>query len=213
MPGIKSTFICYFRPVYATLRPFVTNGPEFLYNSNFPLRIMAMRQLDQSRPPNRQSVRRQHDPSAYDEHLVLKIPLLLWAAMLYTLHSPVAVLLLRLGNKTGNLDYLQQTIDLPGLLAALPGLIVLIAAFRRVPAAGTVWRRVWRHGAGLLLTALGCDIALSAYFVFDQQGMLAWSPILAVKLALTLFFATLLCSSRRIRDTFLEFPPPVPPTP
>ncbi|MBX9606954.1 MAG: DUF2919 domain-containing protein [Gammaproteobacteria bacterium] len=139
-----------------------------------------------------------YHPDAYDEHFALRIPLTLWAVLLYALHAECLLLLGHLPQAGAELGYLLAYVAPNELVASLPALAVLVAALRRRPTAGRLPRFVWRQGAWLLLASLVADLALA---LTSRHG--AWA---AARVAGDLASIAVVVTSARIRDTFADFP-------
>lgn len=155
---------------------------------------------------------KQYPVSEYDSHFSLKVNLSTWGALLF-LARPFVILLISIANRRDKMglmnffyhDPIAMTID---IFAALPALLVIFAWVRRLPAASDPIRWIWSHGRSLLLLATLINIAS----VFLP---LAWNPNVRMqipelsKLAICVAILFMLVKSKRIKDTFDDFPPPV----
>jgi hypothetical protein len=149
-----------------------------------------------------------YPPSFYDENLNLKIGAGLLAVVLF-LCRPYVVLLLSVANrndKMGLLDllYADRTALAAAAVAALPALAVLFAMIRRRPEAGPLPRKLWRWGRWLLLASTALNIPIVLMRITGTYPRIHNLDLLQL-LAVT-WIATYLLGSRRIRDTFADFP-------
>ena len=144
----------------------------------------------------------------YTEDLVLRVPLALWLAMLF-LTRHIALLGITFLPTTG-----QEVLMLRGLvrpeylIADLIALPVLIAAARRRPEAGPVWRAVWPWGRVWLTTSAVSFPVLAVGGLLTSGRLLTIGidgPLVAGLLA-SLAVIVYLWRSPLARDVFREFP-------
>lgn len=148
----------------------------------------------------------------YDADLKLKVPLLLWLALLFGVRHFFLVALAGLmpsESETTAWVGLQAHYEL--LACNLPALLVLLATGHRIPDAMPVMRWIWRHGR--LLVALSY-ISTMAGFCLLNRALLA-NPasdgfgVALFILATDMFMMTAVLRSELLKDLFLEFPDPV----
>jgi hypothetical protein len=153
--------------------------------------------------------------ACFDKHACLKPSTGLVASVLFLCRAvllPVFIGLASIKGSSQGMTWVLAGNAHPALtsLFALPALAVLVALVRRSPQAGPWLRRTWAHGRSLLLlSALAqAGIALrdvtAGGLAVDSAAALASIVVLALLIALIGY----LLLSRRVRDSFLEFPPP-----
>jgi tetratricopeptide (TPR) repeat protein len=144
-------------------------------------------------------------PWHYDRFYRLKVPFLLWLAMLYGL-APAAFLI----------PQARSAADLWGELlgdwrmvpACLPILLVMVAAGYRVPETGRWMRSAWRYGRQLMLAGY---LGSAAVFVVLHRQVLASVDHLLFPVALSILLLdaaaiAYLFGSHLLRDLFADFP-------
>jgi hypothetical protein len=155
-----------------------------------------------------------YSPGSYDNHLTLKPPLLLWIAVVYLSRAitlPVLVKLSALGGGSADTtEFMRGLFSASTLLPSGVAAIVLYPLLRRSPSASERARWIWARGRLLLGTAAVLD------FVLSLTGGLAWhgelanpSPATLLTEAFDLYFLAYILASRRVRDTFADFPAPL----
>jgi len=144
----------------------------------------------------------------YDEHVVLKIPPLLWLAMLFLVRHSVLLLLTFLPRTGETMTYLRDFVDPLFLFADLPAGIVLFAAARRKPGMPGWICALWRHGRLLLATSsLLYLLLLMASLVFSARPLrLAVNEALILSLLSNLVILAYLARAPLVRDVFAQFP-------
>lgn len=151
-----------------------------------------------------------HPAYRYDEHLVLKIPPLLWMAMLFLVRHAILILLSYLPRTGDAMIYLRDLVDPIFLLADLPAALVLFSAVRRKPEAPDWMRALWQKGRTLLAgSALLYLVLLAGSLTASARpplSILSEALILSVFLNLTVL--AYLGRSPLVRDVFAEFPIP-----
>ncbi len=145
-----------------------------------------------------------------DEYGCLRISSGLWLIIVY-LCRHVVLLLLGATSSLATFTYGQTGAsygvlysDPWFLLASAPALPVLAAGLRRVPSAPEVIRVIWRAGGFLLMLAAALDLAILAILVVTTNVRIEVIHISQATLSAICLF--LLVRSRRIKDTFAEFP-------
>jgi hypothetical protein len=144
----------------------------------------------------------------YTDDLVLRVPPGLWLVMLFLVRHLLLLgitFLPTMGQETLVLRGLIQPQYLIADLAALP---ILVAATRRRPEAGWVWRVLWPWGRALLTASALAFPALAAGRLLASGRPLALGvdgPLLASLLA-SLTVVAYLWRSPLARDVFREFP-------
>lgn len=146
-----------------------------------------------------------YHPDAYDEHFALRIPFTLWMVLVYAAHVGLFVLIAKLPHEGIDLGFITSLVDNYGLAASLPAILVLFAALRRRPSAGRGWRLLWRYGRGLVALSIVLNLALLGSSLMEGVHSRA-ADANAIRIALDLFSLCVLAASRRIRDTFADFP-------
>lgn len=144
----------------------------------------------------------------------LKIPLILWAVMIYLSRHLGLVLLGGLSTFMSS----RMGVDVSGIsslysgplfmLASIPALLVLIASLRRAARAGRVIRTLWRYGRWLLMAAALAELAILIIQVASAHTHIKFNELHLLAAILDLYIVWYLLKSRRARDTFADFPAP-----
>lgn len=144
----------------------------------------------------------------YDEHLVLKVPPMLWLAMLFLVRHAILILLSYLPRTGDAMLYLRDLVEPWFLLADVPAALVLFAAVRRKPGAMDWICATWRSGRLLLGTsALLYLILLAGTMALSARHLLSIvNEALILSVFLNLAVIAYLGRSPLVRDVFGEFP-------
>ncbi len=141
----------------------------------------------------------------YNEHDVLKIPLILVLIDLYLLKHILIFVLPIISSIPFLVNFAHKHFSLFLLLSTLPAALVMVAIFRRVPQTRSIfilW--IWRQGRILLLTSLLLEFCLIILFILlDLKKINEVSLIFIYVDVLLMIF---IVKSQRIRDVFREFP-------
>ena len=147
-----------------------------------------------------------------DEYGCLRISFGLWLIIVY-LCRHVVLLLLGATSSLATFTYGQMGAsyavlysDPWFLLASAPALPVLAAGLRRVPSAPSFIRVIWQAGTMLLSLAAVLDLAILGILLGTTSAQL--EVIHLSQTMLTVVCLLVLVRSKRIRDTFAEFPAP-----
>jgi hypothetical protein len=150
--------------------------------------------------------------SAYDNHMCLKPPLLLWVAVLFLSKAITLPLAVGIGHVAGvNADALSAMRGLWSAGALLPSFIaavLLYAFFRRVPSASRQVRWIWARGVVFLTVSAGMDLVLSLISTIRPKEIDDQLLLSSLNAAADAYFLLYILAARRVRDTFSEFPPP-----
>jgi len=151
--------------------------------------------------------------SAYDQYLALKIDFKLWLVIVYFLR-PVLVKLASFRSrgeaKEGALKVMEMLYPddfslFIALAVTIPTVLVLIAYAKRKPGASTFIRRIWSNGAILLMVTAVLNMAIVVLPLLTGSihhlGVYGWGQI-----AVAVFIFGYLFASRRVKDTFADFP-------
>jgi hypothetical protein len=152
-----------------------------------------------------------YSASSYDDFLCIKPPLLLWIAVLYLARAvalPIVWGLSSLAAMSPEARTLIFGLTSPsGLVPSLVAAAVLYALFRRVPAASDRVRWIWARGRSLLAVSAVMDLALSlAQSPLWRPSGADASPMPLLAAAFDLYFLVYILTTRRVRDTFADFP-------
>ncbi|MBK1630770.1 hypothetical protein CKO31_08435 [Thiohalocapsa halophila] len=149
-----------------------------------------------------------HDPSRYDEHLTLKVPLALWLVLAFLLRHILLLGITFMPTTGEEITALRDLIRPAYLAADLLALPVAVAAARRRPRAPEWMRRLWPHGRALLtasallyLTLLATQVATSGRSLIN-----AVDEAVLISALLNVAVVTYLWRSVLVRDVFREFP-------
>lgn len=145
----------------------------------------------------------------YDDDLVLKVPLLLWAAMVFLVRHVLFLGLTFLPRVGDAMSYLRDIVEPVFLLADALAAPVLLVALRRKPGSPAWMRGLWRQGrillSGSALAYLG--LWLANLGIAHNWHLSTLNEALLVSVALDLVFLTFLATSALVRDVFRDFPP------
>jgi hypothetical protein len=144
----------------------------------------------------------------YTDDLVLRVPPTLWLAMLFLIRHLVLLGITFLPTTGQEVLVLRGMVRPEYLIADLIALPVLIAAARRRPEAGRVWRAVWPWGRALLTaSALAFPaVAVGGRLISGRPLALGLEGSLVAGLALSAAVVAYLWRSPLARDCFREFP-------
>ena len=150
----------------------------------------------------------------YDENLVLKVPALLWLAILYGIRHFFfvgAAALMPMDIVT--IPWINFQTSPYFMLTDLPAALVLFAIGHRVPNGLNIMRVVWKYGRWLLIASYLAGIALFAYL---NREVLAdpssWDfPDGVLVVVIDFIIVVYLMRSELVRDVFRDFPGPVEP--
>jgi hypothetical protein len=159
---------------------------------------------------------RKYESWSFDDHFCLKPPVVLIAAILYLCRSFLMVVFVLAGSMkggaTGDTSALLSGGDAVPMtfgVTAVPAILVLFALFRRAPAAGALIRWVWAHGRVLLAVSAVLEIAAGVLFLYTASDTAQDSGTLRVAMLIVdVYIAVYVLISKRVRDTFSDFPIP-----
>jgi hypothetical protein len=151
--------------------------------------------------------------SAYDKYLALKIDFKLWLVIVYLLR-PVLVKLAGFRSRGEAAEGARKVMDMLypddfslfiALVVTIPTVLVLFAYAKRKPGASSFIRRIWSNGAILLMVTAGLNMATIVLPLImgsiHHLGVYGWG-----QLAVAVFIFWYLFASRRVKDTFADFP-------
>ncbi len=152
--------------------------------------------------------------SDYDKYLSLKINFELWLIIAYFLRPvilKISTIQMGRGAKSDSVSGLKDLVypdDFGFFLAFLtmiPVVLVIFAYMKRKPDAPDYIRTLWRNCGKLLLLATALNIVVVFVpFLFDMAyriNLLGWGQLVIA--AYIMFY---LLTTRRVRDTFADFP-------
>jgi hypothetical protein len=149
-----------------------------------------------------------HDPSRYDEHLALKVPLTLWLVLAFLLRHLLLLGITFLPTTGEEIKALRDLIRPAYLAADLLALPVAVIAARRRPRAPAWMRRLWPLGRALLtasallyLTLLGWQLTTGG-----KPLVVALNEAVLVSALLNIAIVAYLWRSALVRDLFRDFP-------
>lgn len=144
----------------------------------------------------------------YTEELVLRVPPALWVVMLFLVRHLVLLGITFLPTMGREVLALRDLVQPHYLIADLIALPVLIAAARRRPEAGWVWRAVWPWGRAFLTASALAFPALTVGRLLTSGRPLALGidGLLLASLFASLTVVAYLWRSPLARDVFREFP-------
>jgi hypothetical protein len=149
--------------------------------------------------------------SQYDDDLCLKPPRLLWLAALYLSRAIVLGLAVGLGSVAGvnkdSLSLLRGIGDVYALLPALLAVPVLVALTRRVSSAPLMVRWIWARGRIFIALSALSDMVLSLIYIVGRWEMIDRTWLSMLLPAIDIGILAYVLGSRRVRDSFADFPP------
>lgn len=158
---------------------------------------------------------RLYDFTDYDKYFSLKVSAELWFIILYLLRPYLALIGSRGAGDGGatlssakgirNILYPDDFSLVLALLATAPVLLFMFVWSRRKPDAGELVKKLWHKGATLLVVAAVLNIVI--VFIPLLTGIVARIHALGwVQVCMAVAIIIYLFSSRRVRDTFADFP-------
>jgi hypothetical protein len=151
--------------------------------------------------------------ASYDDDMCLKPPLVLWLTVVYLARAIMLPLVIGVGHIAGvNAEAMTmlrgywRVEDLAPSLLAIP---VLYTMCRRSPTASAPVRWVWSHGRAFLALSASLDIALKFIPQMSNREFSDQSLLALVAAAADAYFLLYTLVAQRVRDTFLDFPPPL----
>lgn len=157
---------------------------------------------------------RLYDLDAYTDEGTLKIALTLWLVMAYLGRHLLFIVIGGLSTFAGRkfsasaIDYSPLFSNDMLLLASLPAIVVIVIAFRRVPSAGEVVRKIWRNGRSILVASVILDLLI--LWMISPKQLLAITALQVAFVIVDVYVLIYLFRSARARDTFADFPSPLP---
>ncbi|MEE9493237.1 MAG: DUF2919 family protein [Gammaproteobacteria bacterium] len=153
----------------------------------------------------------QYPFSAYNKLLCLKLSIPAWATIVF-LVRPFAIILMSVANRRDRMGVLNTMYGDPvspalyiDAFAALPALLVIYAWVKRQPEAPQYIRWIWSRSRSILLLATALNILGALLpFILNPNNPVTL-PDLA-KLAACAMIINYLLSSKRLKDTFNDFP-------
>jgi len=153
--------------------------------------------------------------SDYDKYLSLKFSSELWLVILYFLRPYILMVSgIRMGRGSSGSEGAWGLKDMVypddfslfiGVFATIPTLIVLFAWIKRKPGASDLVRKIWGDGVKILLVSAVLNVLIVFIPLFlgvsHKITTAGWA-----QLGLSLIIVWFLLSSRRVKDTFADFP-------
>jgi ABC-type dipeptide/oligopeptide/nickel transport system permease subunit len=147
---------------------------------------------------------------SYDDYFCLKPPALLWIGALFLSRAvslPLAVGIAHFaGVSSDATQVLQRVVSVQTLLPSALAATVLFAMCRRSPQASSAVRWIWSRGRILLAAAAVIDFVLAAYALASTDSADGQSLPTVVTAALDVYLLAYVWFTRRVRDTFADFP-------
>jgi hypothetical protein len=153
--------------------------------------------------------------SAYDKHMSLKLDFSMWLIIVYFLRPYILkISTIQMGRGGVKSDSVSGLKDLVypnefgfflAFVATIPVLILLFSYAKRKPGAADYVKSIWRNGRKLLVAAavLNIIIIIFAFYIHitNSINIYGW-----VQLAVAIGIIIYLYSSKRVIDTFADFP-------
>jgi len=157
-------------------------------------------------------MQKKYDINDYDENLCLRVSPVMWIAILFLFRAYLIALLsvVNFSDKLAliNMFYSNHLQLSLGALAGIPVFVVLFAWRNRKPGASVRTRWIWRNGRSFLVASAGLNII--AVFLPTLTGMShRVDTIGQAQVALSGAVLVFLFISKRVSDTFSDFPKPV----
>jgi hypothetical protein len=139
---------------------------------------------------------------------------MLWVVALYLSRAVALPMVAAIGAYAGvdsaALALVRKFWSANTLAPSLIALPVLIAMVLRIPKAPGAIRWIWARGRPLLATAAAIDLALALAAPFRQPTIGDDALLSLILGAVDLYFLLYILLARRVKDTFADFPPPLP---
>ncbi len=152
--------------------------------------------------------------SDYDKYVCLKPGFKIWLVIVYFLHPYIlflSTIQMGRGQKNASVSWLKDTLypdDFGFFLAcivALPVISLIIAYIKRKPGASAFIKKLWRNGLKILISVAVLNIVI--LFVPTKSGATYHiTTIYMVQLVIAVIIIIFLYSSKRVKDTFADFP-------
>lgn len=152
-----------------------------------------------------------YDLDSYDKHGCLKVPLLLFAVLVFACREYLLPLLTLISSIRGGSSYdvslLLDEHHKLALITELPALLTAYALSRRVPAGDAFARWIWRRGQIFVAVSVLLDVYLATVVAgFSFRHLADGSILPLLRLAADASILACLALSTRIKDTFADFP-------
>jgi hypothetical protein len=159
---------------------------------------------------NQQHTRNHHwGPQHYDEHLALKVPVLMWLTLAFLVRHLLLLGITFMPTTGDEITVLRDLIRPEYLIADLIALPVLVVALRRRPQAPDWMRKLWPASRSLLTLSALVYLALLGGTLLNSERRLMETVNEATLISIMLSLALLLYLWRSVlvRDLFRDFPP------
>ena len=152
--------------------------------------------------------------SAYDKYMSLKLDSTLWLVIVYFLRPlilEISTIQMGRGGKSQSVSGLKDLVYpddfglFLGFVATIPVLLLMFAYAKRKPGASAFVRTLWRNGRSLLAAAAVMNIVV-IFIPFIASITHSINTFGWVQLAVAVAIIVYLYSSRRVSDTFADFP-------
>lgn len=150
-----------------------------------------------------------YDARHYDDHLRLKVSLLLWLALIYGVRHFLFLAAARLMPlDIGAAPWVSLQANVYLMWSDLPALMVLLATGHRIPTALQIMRWIWTHGRWILVCSYLLGMSIFLYLHLDViSNINSRDFIAAVCVVLPdIAFMGYLLRSELVGDIFREFP-------
>lgn len=155
-----------------------------------------------------------YTPDDYDRYSSLKPSFGLYLTLFFGIKNVLLILIpfvASIKRKVQHLDYLQDLVQPVMLVSDVIVLIVVIALIKRNPESNVFWKGVWQNGRLLINVALIYQLVMLGIQVLIEIGTDRYIQINTVMpmfyfMFITLLFILNLNTSKRIKDTFLDWP-------
>jgi len=155
-----------------------------------------------------------YSPEDYDKYFCLKPSFGLYLTLVFGIKDFLLIILPALASFKSNstsLDYLAGLVQPEMFIADLIVILVWLALLNRSPNAKVVWKNIWSKGQLMLIVAFGIHAAmLLVEQLYAFNGVTNWQRGLDLKLiyllVINLIFLANLLTSKRIKDTFADWP-------
>jgi hypothetical protein len=155
---------------------------------------------------------RRYNVAAYDQHLCLKPPWLLWICAFYLSRAfslPVILGMSSLAGGSANTTGLMSGLFNPStLVPSCIAFLVLFSLVARSPSGGRGVRWIFARGRLLLVLAAVIDLGLAVGSMSLQQVEAGDERVAGLLLSafFDVYFLIYLLFSKRVRDVFADFP-------
>ena len=155
-----------------------------------------------------------YSPSSYDDNFCLKPPGLLWLAVLYLSRAFLLLVIYVVSSLSrvspDALATLRGTVSIYAFVPSLVAAPVLYALLCRAPSSTKLVRWFWSRGRTILILAaiLDCGVSIGGSGIGGGGDVSNLNALSLLAVLFDVYFLVYVVATRRVADTFANFPPP-----